>query len=180
MDDKQIIGLFFSRQEEAIRETAEKYGRLCRKVSYNILHNEQDTDECVNTSYQKLWDSVPPKNPSSLCGYLCAIVRNTALNICRRENRRGEGFYEDLSEVLPDSNTVEAAYDSKQIAVLINEFLAGIGKKNRQVFTARYYLGMSVKSICEGFDMSENAVKSRLSRVRSELRTYLMERGIDV
>ncbi len=180
MDDKKIIELFFSRSESAISETSSKYGRLCRKVSYNILHNEEDTEECVNTSYQKLWSTIPPKNPESLCGYLCAIVRNTALNICRRANRRGEDYYEGLSEIIPDSKTVEGAYDSKQIAVLINEFLSKTSKKNRQVFTARYYFGMSVKNICDGYDMSENAVKSRLSRVRAELRSYLTERGVEI
>lgn len=180
LDDNKIIELFFSRSEQAISETSSKYGKLCRKVSYNILKNEEDMEECVNSSYQKLWDSIPPKRPESLCGYLCAIVRNTALNICRKMNRRDGDCYEGLSEVIPDKNTVEGAYDSKQIGLLINEFLLKTGKKNRQVFTARYYLGMSVKSISEGYDMSENAVKSRLSRIRSELRDFLSERGIEV
>lgn len=180
MDDKKIIELFFSRSERAISETGEKYGRLCKKISYNILQSEEDSEECINTSYQRLWETIPPKNPDSFCGYLCAVVRNTALNICRRANRRGEGYYEGLSEVIPDSNTVERAYDSKQIAVYINEFLAKTGKANRQVFTARYYFGMSVKAISESYDMSENAVKSRLSRVRRELREFLTERGVEV
>jgi len=180
MEDKDIISLFFSRSEKAISELSLKYEKLCRKISYSILHNEEDMEECVNSAYERLWSSIPPKNPESLSGYLCMTVRNIALNTCRKANRRGEDFYEGLSEVIPDTNTVESAFDSKHTAELINEFLLKTGKKNRKVFTARYYFGMSVKEIAESFDMSENAVKTRLSRVRNELRTYLSEKGVEV
>ncbi len=180
MEDKQIIELYFSRSEEAVTETSLKYGRLCRKISYNILHNEEDTEECVNSALERLWSTIPPKNPRHLSGYLCAIVRNIALNVCRKQSRRGEDFYEGLSEVIPDSKTLENAYDSKQISVYINEFLAKSNKKNRQVFTARYYYGMSVRAVAESLGMTENSVKSRLARVRKELRDYLAERGVEV
>ncbi len=180
MDDKKIINLFLMRSEQAIAETNSKYGRLCRKVSYSIVHNEEDSEECVNSSYQKLWETIPPKNPDSLCGYLCAIVRNFALNIIRSEKRRGSGQYEELNEVIPDKRTVENEFDSKEISLFINEFLEKTNKKNRLVFIARYYFGMSVKDISDGYDMSESAVKSRLSRTRAELKKFLVKRGIDV
>lgn len=180
MDDKAIIELYFSRSEKAIVETGNKYGKLCRKISYNILKNEEDTEECINSALQRLWSTIPPKNPEHLCGYLCSVVRNIALNIIRKANRRGEGFYEGLSEVIPDNKTVENAYDSNQIASYINEYLGKTNKKNRIVFTARYYYGMSVREVAESLGMSENSVKSRLSRMRKELREYLLERGVEV
>ncbi len=180
MDDKKIIELFFLRSESAITETDVKYGRLCRKVSYNILHNEEDSEECVNSSYHKLWEAIPPQKPDSLCGYLCAVVRNTALNICRKLSRRQEDYYEGMEQVIPDSKTVEDIYDSKEIADFINDFLKKTNKLNRQVFVARYYYGMSVKAISEGYDISENAVKSRLKRTRNELKDYLMRKGVEV
>lgn len=107
-------------------------------------------------------------------------MRNTALNIARAAKRRGNDCREELSEILSEKNTVEKAYDSRETARLINSFLADTSKKNRQIFTARYYFGMSVKSVAESFGMSETAVKSRLSRIRSELRKYLSERGVEV
>lgn len=178
MTDNEIIELFFSRSENAIRETSGKYERLCRKISYNILSNEEDMEECINSAYQKLWENIPPKRPESLCGYLCRIVRNLALNIRRKES--ADNCYEELAETISDSNTVETVYDSKHTAELINEFLGKSKKTNRMVFTARYYFGMSVKEIAMGYDLSENAVKSRLMRMRNELREFLSERGVNV
>lgn len=180
MTDKEIIDLFFLRSERAIAETGIKYGRLCRKVSYNILMNEEDMEECINTAYQKLWENIPPKNPESLCGYLCRIVRNLAINIRKKTVQYEDDCYEELSEVLSDDNNVEKAYDSKQTGKYINAFLSGQKKQNRMVFTARYYFGMSVKEIAAGYNMSEDAVKSRLKRMRNELRKFLSERGVEV
>ena len=180
MTDNEIIELFFLREESAIIETGNKYGRLCRKISYNILSNEEDMEECINSAYQKLWENIPPKRPESLCGYLCAIVRNLALNVRKKMSAYSDNCYEELSEALTDGNTVEIAYDSKQTAQLINEFLGKQKKQNRMVFTARYYFGMSVREIAMGYDMSENAVKSRLKRMRNELREFLSERGVNV
>ena len=181
MTDNEIIGLFFSRSESAITETGVKYGRLCRKVSYNILMNEEDMEECINSAYQKLWENIPPKKPESLCGYLCKIVRNLALNIRRKEAVYGmDNCYEELSETFSDNSNVETAFDSKQISEYINVFLEKQKKQNRMVFTARYYFGMSVREIASGYEISEDAVKSRLKRMRNDLRDYLSERGVEV
>ena len=79
MNDKQIIKLLFDRNEKALSETAEKYGRLCRKIAFEILKNQQDAEECVSTAYVKLWNSIPPTNPRSFRGFLCRIVRNLSL-----------------------------------------------------------------------------------------------------
>lgn len=181
MDDRNIIALFFERSEKAISEIQAKYGALCAKVAYAVLKNREDTEECVSDSYMKLWNAIPPKNPESLCGYLCRTVRNTALNAREANSRRGyEEQYDELAEVIADSSTVETMYNSRQISEYLNSFLETQHKKNRVVFTARYYYNMSVLEICENTGMSESAVKSSLMRTRKALRTYLSERGVEV
>ena len=42
MQDKDIIALFFARQETAILETASKYGSYLSAIAYRILHSEDD------------------------------------------------------------------------------------------------------------------------------------------
>ncbi len=181
MEDKKIIELFNSRSEQALAEVKLKYGALCDKVAFGILSNHEDTEECVSTAYIKLWNAIPPKNPESLCGYLCAIVRNTALNAYERIRRRScEEQFDELAEIIPDKATVEGNYDSGEITRFLNEFLEKQSKKNRIVFTARYYFNMSISDICSNTGMGESAVKSSLSRTRKSLRRYLEERGISV
>ncbi len=181
LDDKKIIELFNARSEQAITEVQGKYGGLCGKIAYNILNNYEDAEECVSTSYVKLWNAIPPKNPESLCGYLCRIVRNTALTAYQKIKQRGfEEQLVELSEVISDGYSVENSYDSSELGQHINDFLRGLNQKKRVVFVARYYYNMSISDISQSTSIGENTVKSILMRTRQELRTYLEERGISV
>ena len=164
MEDSLIVDLYFERNEQAIAETQNKYGRLCTKIAAGILKRYEDAEEAVSSSYIKLWNAIPPKRPESLCGYLCRIVRNTALNICDSMKRRScEELYGELAEVIPDTAAVEERADCREITRHLND-----------------YLNMSVRDIAERMDMTETAVKTRLSRIRADLRAYLVEQGVDV
>lgn len=181
MEDIDIIGLFFERSEKAISEVTDKYGKRCLGIANNILLNKEDAEECVNTAYIKLWNAIPPKRPDSLCGYLFAVVRNTAINAYNRIKRRScEALYDELDTILPKGGSLEEEYDSNETIQLINLYLKKDNRTSAKIFTARYYFNMSVSEIASVMDMSETAVKSRLSRTRSGLRKFLSERGVEV
>ena len=59
IDDEKIIALFWARSEEAIQELDSKYGKICNKLSYNILSDTQDAEECVNDAYDRKSRSFP-------------------------------------------------------------------------------------------------------------------------
>lgn len=58
MEDEKIIALFEMRSERALTELDTKYGRVCRNVSHNILHCDEDVEECVNDAYLGVWNVV--------------------------------------------------------------------------------------------------------------------------
>lgn len=181
MEDTEIIELFNLRSERAIEETGRKYGITCGKIAGAILKSYEDAEECVNTAYYKLWNTIPPKEPDSLCCYLFKIVRNTAITAYKRLKRNIESCpYEELDELLSDSSTVEAAFDSKQLGEHINAYLSGVNRRGRELFTARYYFNLSMADIARSFGMSESAVKTRLLRIRRDLKAYLEEKGVTV
>ncbi len=181
MDDKAIIALYFSRSEQAITETKAKYERLCMKIANAVLQSPEDSEECVNTSYLKIWNAIPPKNPESFCAYLCRIVKNTALSLCEKVSRgRFDEQYDELDEVLRTERTVEEEFDSKRMGELLNEFLKTQKRRSREIFVARYYFNMSTREIAMNLDMTDTAVRSRLARIREQLKKYLEERGVSV
>ncbi len=181
MDDKNIIGLFFRRSEKAITELMNKYGRLCRKIAQGILMNSEDCEECVNSACLRMWNAIPPKNPENLGGYFCRTVRNLALTEYHKSKQRSDNEAEaELYEIIPDSLTVEKQFEANRISGLINEFLDGQNKKNRQIFVSRYFLSLSLSDIGDSLNMSEGAIKSRLFRIRADLKVYLTERGVEV
>lgn len=181
MEDKDIIQLYFERNEKAISETDKKYGLLCRKIATNILYNEQDSDECVNSSYFKLWNVIPPQNPTSLCAYLCAIVRNTAMTVLKKRSSAGRSEQlSELLEIIPDTRDTEKEYDERQTTRLINEYLRATSRKNRDIFVLRYYCNMSVADISRALKINEITIRTRLSRIRQSLRKFLRENGYDI
>ena len=85
IDDEKIIEMFFERSEQGIRELDNKYGKICHNLSYNIVGNRQDAEECVNDAYLGAWNAIPPAQPNPLLTYLCKIVRNISLKIYYRK-----------------------------------------------------------------------------------------------
>lgn len=79
MDEEQIITLFFARSEQAIEALDAKYGKLFHSLSYHIVNDRQDADECVNDAYLGAWNAIPPAKPDSLLPYMARIVRNISL-----------------------------------------------------------------------------------------------------
>ena len=66
MDDKQIIELYFERNEQAIKETDAKYGAFCHRIAMNILDIHEDAEECVNDTYYSVWKQIPPTVPERM------------------------------------------------------------------------------------------------------------------
>ena len=104
--DAAIIELYFARDEEAIKKTDEKYGKLCMQTSMNILNSRPDAEECVSDTYLKTWNSIPPTRPASLCTFILRIIRNLSLNRLRdmkaaRRNRDLTVSLEELEDCIP-------------------------------------------------------------------------------
>ena len=51
MEDNLIVDLYWQRNERSISETATKYGKYLHSISYQILQNAEDAEECVNDTY---------------------------------------------------------------------------------------------------------------------------------
>ena len=81
MDDSGIVALYWARDEQALRETAQKYGPYCHTIAYNIVKNRQDAEECVNDTYVQAWNTMPPQRPCALRAFLGKITRNLAINV---------------------------------------------------------------------------------------------------
>ncbi len=183
MDDRNIIELFFARDEQAIRQTAEKYGKLCYGIAKGVLGNDQDAEECVSDTYVGLWNTIPPERPEHLCAYICRITRNlslkryTSLSRAKR-NRALTVSFAELEEILPDQS-----YEGRQegeITEHINAFLHMQGEMARNVFIRKYYFFDSIEAIAKRYGFSQSKVKSMLYHTRQKLKEYLKKEGIFV
>ncbi|MDO5132695.1 MAG: sigma-70 family RNA polymerase sigma factor [Eubacteriales bacterium] len=185
MDDSRIIELFWNREESAIAETANAYGRYCRKIAYNILGNEEDTEECLNDTWLGAWNSIPPAKPSCLSAFLGKITRNLAISRYRaghalkRTGDRLSESLEELGELAPGtSNNVEESVDRDVLESAINRYLDSVSEKQRKIFVRRYFYMDSVSEIAQMYELGQSDVKVTLLRMRRSLKKVLEDEGL--
>lgn len=182
MEDARIIDLFWQRSEDAIRQVKEKYDGSCMHLLRNLLQNEQDAQECANDAYLALWNTIPPERPEPLLTYLLKIARNQGLRRITYYNaqRRTDGqtvALQELEGCLASSDTVEQALDRKLLEEAIDGFLRALPREDRQLFLRRYWFCDSIEELAKNFGWSKSKIKSKLLRLRSRLRAYLIQEG---
>lgn len=183
MLDERIIELFFERSEQAIKELDIKYGRVCHSLSYNILHDQLDAEECVNDAYLGVWNAIPPARPNPLLNFLCRIVRNISLkryelNTAIKRNRAHDVAMEELEPYLASPSTVETEIEANELVYIIEEFLDTLPFENRVIFLRRYWFFDTYADIADRVGITEKCVSVRLTRIRKQLKEYLLKKGV--
>lgn len=186
MEDERIIGLYFARDEQALAETDRKYGSYCRAIAERILKNRQDTEECVQDTWLRAWNAIPPDRPSVLSAFLGRITRNLsldrydALHTKKRGGGAVEAPLEELGDCLAGAQSPELALEAKELSQAIDRFLRTLPERERNIFLRRYWYLDSVTDIAARFDLRVNTVKSILLRTREKLRRELRKEGAAV
>lgn len=186
MEDDKIIELMEDRNEKSIAELSKKYGGICGKVAHNILGNFTDVEQCLNDTYFKVWNSIPPAKPMSLPAFVAAIARNTALAQLREKRaakRGGEAeilSFDELDDFVSGAGSIESEAERRELIGEISKFLYKQPELKRQLFIRRYWGCCSIAELARGFGMTESNVTVTLTRVRKKLKDYLCKRGFEI
>ena len=181
--DTEIIDLYLKRDERAIDETATKYGAYCEKIAYNILLDSFDAEECVNDTYMRTWNTIPPTIPRIFSSFLAKITRNLAIDSYKRktaEKRSGyEASLDELSECV-GGRDINDDIEISAIGSAISRFLLTENETSRRLFLRRYFFEDSIIEIAKNHGMTVGAVKTSLHRTRARLAKFLAEEDIYV
>lgn len=184
MEDSSIVDLYWQRDEQAITQTAAKYGAYCFAVADNILQNSEDSEECVNDTWLKAWNAMPPQRPERLRMFLAKITRNLSFNryCARSAQKRGGGeidlVLEELSQCLASQSDTESEYAAKELGQYIRAFVRSLPEREGNVFARRYFFTESVAAIAAKYGLTENHVMVILSRTRKKLKALLVKEGL--
>lgn len=184
MEDNQIIRLYFERSEEAISQSAVKYGNYCHTIAYHILHNFEDSEDCVNETYWRAWGIIPPRRPKKLAAFLGMITRNLALDMYRHytADKRGGGemavALDEIENCVASLHNMDDHIDEMLMVDILNRFLASLSAEHRKIFMRRYWYISSVKEIADDYGITESKVKMSLLRSRNQLKAVLEKEGI--
>lgn len=186
MEDDRIVELFFLRDDDAINQVQTKYFGYLNKIAMNILGNREDSLECVNDTYFKAWQTIPPNRPKRLSYYLGKIVRELSIYRWRRNTAKKHGgsqldvSLDELADCLPAGLSIEEETEGKRLSAVISEYLKLCGEKQSDIFIMRYYFCDSIKEISAAMSLSETNVRSILFRTRQGLKSHLEKEGYTV
>jgi len=183
VEDKQIIELYFERNEQAIKETEKKYGRFCHCIAMNVLGIHEDAEECVNDTYYSVWKQIPPTVPEIFKVYLGRITRN--LSISRFRAMRAKKRYSsmeimlsELNDCVPSSVNVEQSIEVMQLSEYISQWLDGLSEEDRALFVRRYWFGDEVQELAKKCGISAAKMAQRMLRLRKSLKAALEKKGV--
>ena len=183
MEDSQIVELYWRKDADAISETSSKYGPYCFAIADNILHNTEDSEECVNDTWLHAWNAMPPQRPNVLRMFLAKITRNLSINRfkARSTEKRGGGeillVLDELADCLAGETDVEREYEGRELEQRIRRFVRGLPERDGNVFVRRYFFTEPVAAIAERYGLTKNNVMVILSRTRKKLRHKLAKEG---
>ncbi len=184
MEDRDIIELYFDRDERAIAETERKYGKLCHSIAHRIVGNVHDADECVNDTYLGVWQAIPPQRPISLCAFVAKVARNIAIGrlkykTAEKRNSNVLVSLSELEEIIPHTEAFDELED-KEIGHMISDFLYGENEETRRIFVRKYWYFDTIEELSEKYGYSESKIKSILFRTRNKLKGYLAKKGVEI
>ena len=183
MEDSAIVRLYWDRDQRAIPASEEKYGSRCRGVSYGILSSREDAEECVNDTWHRAWDTMPPQRPGCLRAYLCRLARGLSIDRwrARRAQKRGEGtevLLSELEDCVPAAPSAEEVWEAREVAAAIDRWLDGLDRESRALFVRRYWYGDRVDELAARWGRTPNGTAQRLRRLRAGLRRALEREGV--
>lgn len=183
MEDEQIIELYWERNELAITKTADKYGSFLMYLAMNILSVHEDAEECVNDTYEKAWNSIPPERPQFLRAWLGKITRNAALNVWNRNHagKRYNGMgvvFDELADCIPDARNVEQQIEAAELGAMISRWLKTLKEEERALFVRRYWNGESLEYLAGEFRMRPSQLAQKMYRLRKQLKKTLEQEGV--
>lgn len=184
MEDAMIIALFFDRNEQAVKETDNAYGRRLYLLSNSILGNREDAEESVSDTYMEAWKTIPPKRPQYFYAFLASICRHMSFNrldwnLAAKRNAEIVTLTQEMEVCIPDSRR-EAEINARELRRVLENFLDSLSKESRLIFLRRYLYTDSIAQIAERYGISESKVKTQLHRTRTKLYDHLAKEGIQV
>lgn len=184
MEDREIVQLYWERDERAIGESEKKYGGLCRGVALRVLNSMEDSEECVSDTWLRSWNVIPPQRPNLLGAFLARITRNLALDRWRASHaaKRLGGETALALEELGDCVSGESLEDEvarRELARVLNAFLRSLPERDRTLFLRRYWAFETLETLAKQEGMSVSALHRRLRRLRAALAECLKKEGIE-
>jgi RNA polymerase sigma-70 factor (ECF subfamily) len=158
-----------------------RYNERVYRAVRAIVRDEQEAEDVMQQAYVNAFTHLRQFNGlAQFSTWLTRIAINEALARVRRQGRY-EVFDDELTNEEPfvslnTSENPERQAFAGELRGLLEWAIDALPNGMREVFVLREVEGLSTSEVAESLDVSEDVVKTRLSRGRAVLRRVLLER----
>jgi RNA polymerase sigma-70 factor (ECF subfamily) len=159
------------------------YYELIYRLAQRMLENGQDAEDVLQETFIKAFNHLKDfDGRSSVSTWLYRIATNEALMLIRRrkpeslsieEPADDEGYGQEPMQIVDFCCLPEETYMSDEVKTQLDAAINKLPPTLRVVFILRDIQGLSTRETGQVLELSEMAVKTRLSRARLRLREEL-------
>ena len=173
LDDVRLVELSREGDREAFGRIVERYQSLICALTYSACGNFQASEDLAQVTFITAWCQLRSlREPAKLKSWLCSIARNATVNSFRQQRRTPTANAEALdssAEVSADTPTPRDHVISKEEEAILWRSLGELPPTYREPLVLFYRQQQSVAEVADALELSEDAVKQRLSRGRTML-----------
>lgn len=184
MSDHSDWDLIARARDGDMQSFAELVGRYQRPIVHfcqRMIRSREDSEDIAQETFVRVFRYLDRLTPDAkFSTLLFGIARNLALNFIRDSGRRGRGITFSLTE---EDNQEKSLEDERlrpdrtarlhEIDRMIEDGMALLSPKHREVLILRELNGLDYNSIAEVVKCRKGTVKSRIARAREQLRIHM-------
>lgn len=182
--DKEIIALLDFEPSEGIRVIIEDYSSLVYTITYSKLGSILSTDdieEFVGYIFSRVYESRGSIDFSrgSLKGYISTLAKRMCIDEYRKHGVRVKTveMTDEQSEIIPDMRNMQEDVERSMDEKALVDALKMLRRKDRTVLVRRYYYNQTSAQIAKSMNMTDAAVRKRISRAIDKVRDILLNEG---
>jgi RNA polymerase sigma-70 factor (ECF subfamily) len=183
--DWDLVALANDGDMDAFAELTQRYQRPVVHFCQRMVKSREDAEDIAQESFVRVFRYLNRLTPSAkFSTLLFGIARNLTLNFIRDAGRRGRGVTYSIQEdetheriLVDESMRPDRTARLNEIEAMIQEGLARLSPKHREVLVLRELNGMDYNTIAEIVKCRKGTVKSRIARAREQLRQNLEDLG---
>ncbi len=182
--DEKIIELYWKRDEDAIKATDAKYGKMLLRIAYNILHDTSDCEECQNDTYLKIWNRIPPTRPNTFPAFISKIMRDIAVDKYKKKRSQKQipseltVSLEESGDIMSEGALIEDEIAVRELSALISNYIRTLSKRQHYIFIGRFYFCETLEQIGANLGISASTVQRETEKLKKGLKEHLERNGV--
>lgn len=173
--DAELLDLLRNDDEQAFRELYDRYWYKMYVVAHRKLRRKEVAEELAQELFVMLWQKRDSLRILNLSAFLGITLKNLMVDYIRR-NILEEHYLDQLRLFFPvETFTTTETVQLNELTEAIQNTLAQLPEKTREVFILRRFEQLSIREIAQRLELSEKAIEYHLSRSTAFLRQNLRD-----